>query len=140
METKSGKKVRLNTKQKGKLAELLAEKYLEENGYKIIFKNIKSREWEIDIVAISPENILCIVEVKSLHYGENEKLEERRITTPQEAITPRKIKKIVAGCNYIIQKLRWEGDVRFDVIEIIITPKEQKINHIKEAFYPQEEN
>ena len=48
----------------GRLGEEAAAKYLAQNGYKIIKRNYKSRNSEIDIVA-TDGNILCFVEVKT---------------------------------------------------------------------------
>lgn len=131
---------RRNRKKLGRKAEEISANYLEENGYRIISRNLRTREWEIDIVAVSPEDILCIVEVRSIYlHGTKESSissSEPQFSSPAETITSRKIRKLVAGCNYIIQKLKWQGKVRFDVIEVIFEKGKHRINHIKEAFYP----
>ena len=138
---KETKARRRNRKELGRKAEEISANYLEENGYRIISRNLRTREWEIDIVAISPEDVLCIVEVRSIYLrGTKESCipssGKPQFSSPIETITSRKIKKIVSGCNYIIQKLRWQGKVRFDVIEVIFEDGKYRINHIKEAFYP----
>lgn len=50
----------------GKLGEDLACKYLRKKGYKIIERNYWKPWGELDIVAVSPEKLLVIFEVKTV--------------------------------------------------------------------------
>ena len=75
----------------GKSAEDLACKLLDQNGYKIIERNFRSRFGEIDIIA-EFDNNLIFVEVKarwSLKFG-----------SPEEAVTKQKIYKIIKTAQY----------------------------------------
>lgn len=110
---------------KGFKYEKIAEKYLSENGYKILEKNFYCRMGEIDIIALR-DGMLHFVEVKgreTIKYG-----------YPREAVTKYKQKKIIKSAQYYFM-LKCSGEVpcQFDVIEIIIESK--KINHIENAFW-----
>ena len=61
----------LNT-QKGSTGENLACGYLEHSGYKIVERNIRTTFGEIDIIAISPDKSLVIVEVKTVYIDKPE--------------------------------------------------------------------
>lgn len=50
----------------GKIGEDLACRYLQEKGYKIVERNYRQPWGELDIVAVSPERILVLVEVKTV--------------------------------------------------------------------------
>ena len=80
----------------GRKGEKIAERYLLDLGFKIIDKNFQTKFGEIDIIA-QDKGDLVFVEVKT------------RVSTkfglPEEAVTPRKIKRIVkAAAIYRNQK------------------------------------
>ncbi|MGZ3712935.1 MAG: YraN family protein [Bdellovibrionota bacterium] len=53
----------MSTTEKGRAAELVAEKHLEAEGYKILERNFRTRRAEIDLIAIRGK-FLLFVEVK----------------------------------------------------------------------------
>ena len=76
----------MNTSTQGALAETQAAHYLEQHGYKVLTRNFRVKEGEIDIIAMQ-KNKLVFVEVKqrkSALFG-----------GPQSAVTPTKQMKIV---------------------------------------------
>src|SRR3990167_10529495 len=87
----------MSTVTAGKLGEDTAVKHLLKSGYKILQRNFRSKFGEIDIVAIDPSTgsgqvTLVFVEVKTRwnkEYG-----------YPQEAVTPRKLRKIARTGEY----------------------------------------
>jgi|TARA_B110000240_G_C13470511_1_gene440728 putative endonuclease len=109
----------------GKKGEQLAIDYLVEKGYTILDKNWRFQKAEIDIIA-QKENTLAVVEVKtrsSDYFG-----------NPQDFVNPKKIQLSVSAINeYVISK-DLNVDVRFDIIAIIKTEKETKIEHLEDAF------
>lgn len=111
----------------GVLGEEKACKYLIKNNYKIIDRNFLCRQGEIDIIAISKNNELVFVEVKTrtnLRYG-----------MPCEAVTSKKIKNIISSSKYYIYlKNLYNIDIRYDVIEVYFKNLKCYINHIKNAF------
>lgn len=109
----------------GKKGEQLAIDYLVEKGYTILDKNWRFQKAEIDIIA-QKENTLAVVEVKtrsSDYFG-----------NPQDFVNPKKIQLSVSAINeYVISK-DLDVDVRFDIIAILKTEKETKIEHLEDAF------
>ena len=82
----------------GKLGEDLATKYLEKIGYKIVARNFRCRQGEIDIIARSTEE-LVFVEVKTrtnLSYG-----------SPAEAVDFTKQKHMEKVAKYYLYKNRY---------------------------------
>ncbi len=117
----------MNLRKVGVQGEEIAEKYLKQQGYKIIEKNYHaSRFSEIDIIA-RHNKMLVFVEVKmrtSLKQGYG-----------REAVTKRKQDNIRYGAeHYMCFKLKKEETCRFDVLEITLIDDEQKIKLIENAF------
>ena len=56
----------MDSADRGSHCEALTEVYLRESGYRIVARNYRCREGEIDILSLSPEGLLCVTEVKSL--------------------------------------------------------------------------
>jgi len=78
----------------GILGERLAKDYLEKQGYHILETNYRCPEGEIDIVA-EHEGYLVFVEVRSkrsLKFG-----------SPEESLTPAKIKRLRSSALYYLQ-------------------------------------
>jgi putative endonuclease len=109
----------------GKKGEQLAIDYLIKNGYQIRDKNWRFQKAEIDIIA-QKENTLAVVEVKtrsSDFFG-----------NPQDFVNKKKIELSVSAINeYVISK-DLDVEVLFDIIAIIKTKKETKIEHLEDAF------
>lgn len=105
-------------------AELLAIEYLKRNDYIIITTNFKfSLFWEIDIIA-KKDNITIFIEVKyrkNTNYG-----------TPEESITPTKLKKIHKTIDYFcaLHCISPEN-IRFDIITLLAQEKNIRLTHYK---------
>lgn len=111
-------------KNKGFEYEKIAEKYLQDNDYKILEVNFISKFGEIDIIA-EKDNRLHFIEVKgrkNINHG-----------YPKEAVTFSKQKRLRSAAKYYFM-LKGKDDYlcQFDVIEIILESRD--INHIKNAF------
>ncbi|MBQ7705114.1 MAG: YraN family protein [Selenomonadaceae bacterium] len=114
------------TKKLGNAGENLAATFLENHGYKILEKNYRIRTAEIDIIA-EKDSVIIFVEVKTRS--------NIRKGTPAEAVNLRKQKKIIEAASVFLQDENFcDCACRFDVIEIISTGKDFKINHIENAF------
>jgi len=119
----------IETKNLGKEGEHLAEKFLKENGYKIIKTNYRFGKGEIDIIAEDPEDkFLVFVEVKTRNTTE--------YGTPESAVTPGKIRQIKKIAElYLYENEIHEQDCRFDVIAIVLNyNKNIELTHYKSAF------
>ena len=107
----------------GKKGEEDAAQHLKKEGYKILEMNYRWGKGEIDIIC-QKKKLIIFVEVKtreSLRFGD-----------PVEAVDRRKQKQIlkIAERYLVLEKLYGKIDCRFDVITI----KNQKIEHIEDAF------
>ena len=102
--------------------ENIACKFLKSKGYKILLKNFRCRQGEIDIIA-KDENEIVFVEVKTrgnFNYG-----------SPSEAIDRNKRNRIIKASKYFLYVKKLENrNIRFDVIEIIKKDKFY-VRHIK---------
>lgn len=121
----------MKRKSLGNYGEKLAVKLLKTEGYKIITRNFRSRYGEIDIVALDQSvkannKTLVFVEVKtrwSIKFG-----------SPEEAITPLKISRIIKTGEYFqLVHQNLPESVRLDAIVIDLTPQGdlERIEHLK---------
>jgi len=116
-----------SNKEKGDDGENLAAGYLEKLGYTILERQWKYERFEIDLIAEKDKTIV-FVEVKtrfSNTYGE-----------PWEAVNQAKRKKICASADAYIQQYDINHEPRFDIVSIIKSDKEFRIEHLEEAFWP----
>ncbi|SNR88763.1 YraN family protein [Desulfurobacterium atlanticum] len=97
-------------------------------GYYIIEKNFRSLSGEIDIIAFDPiSRTIIFVEVKLR--------KENSQVSPEESITPAKIKKIKRTAIEFLQKKQIKYNaIRFDFIGITTENGKEIINHIENAF------
>ncbi len=112
----------------GQLGEEKACNYLEQNNYKIIERNFRCRQGEIDIIAKDlSKNELVFVEVKT-RIGSN-------FGRPAQAVTYVKQRHIINVAKYYIYIHSIKKTfIRFDVIEVYVKESQFKINHIKQIF------
>lgn len=110
----------------GKHGELIAEKILKKQGYKIIERNFNTRFGEIDIIAQDGE-YTCFVEVrmrKTDCYG-----------SPAETIDKYKREKIVRAARIYTQKYKLQDTaLRFDAVAIVGDLRKYEYEVIKNAF------
>ena len=110
----------------GNRGEDIAAQYLQQQGYRILHRNFRSRYGEVDIIC-AYQGILVFVEVKtrtSIAFG-----------SPEEAITPTKqahIRKV--ALTYLDSYSQVFREIRFDVIGILMEGGQPHINHLMAAF------
>lgn len=113
--------------QRGARGEKLACRHLWQNGYKILYRNFRGRSGgEIDIVC-RDQDTLVFVEVKtrtSEDFGR-----------PIETIRKEQRQRISRGALAWLRMLD-DPDIlfRFDVVEVVLTEDEPRIELIKNAF------
>lgn len=113
----------------GQWGEELATQYLWKKGYRVLDRDWKFGHRDLDIVALSQEGVLVVVEVKTRR---NDNFQE-----PEEAVTYNKVKSLTIAANAYIKMHHIDAEVRFDIIAITGTPQtEPRINHIEDAFTP----
>ncbi|TAJ13559.1 endonuclease [Marinilabiliaceae bacterium JC017] len=112
----------------GEKGEDIAAEFLADKGYRILARNWRFKQKEIDLIA-QKDDFLVIAEVRtrSTDGWEN----------PKDSITNAKIRFLVDATEAYIIGNDVELEVRFDVITLIPRGKGWKIEHIEEAFHPQ---
>jgi len=99
--------------QTGNIGEDIAQKYLKDQGYKILERNFKTKYAEIDLVAKQKDEII-FVEVKTrrgLNFG-----------SPEEALTKKKLSKLWLNAQGYINFKKWQRPYRIDAICIVLNP------------------
>lgn len=112
---------------KGVDGEELAAAYLTQKGYTVLERNWRFGREEIDIIA-QEKDMLVVVEVKTRSgsfFGE-----------PEEFVDKQKQRHLIKAVNGYIEKNNLDLEVRFDIIGVILSGKNHKINHIEDAFHP----
>jgi putative endonuclease len=111
--------------QTGKEGESRAKTYLENEGYIVTDVNWYCGNYEVDIIA-RQDDVLVFCEVKcrtSSFFGE-----------PEAFVTKQKQRNIIKAAERYVKQKQWQGEIRFDIISVLINEKAAKINHIKDAF------
>ena len=106
-----------NTLRIGAEGEKAATEYLRHTlGYTIAELNWRSGHHEVDIVAISPDGHYHFVEVKTRS--------EDYLTSPEEAITPRKISHLVHTVNHYVALHNLTTEVWIDFVGVVMRDDE----------------
>lgn len=112
----------------GRAGELAAVQFLEQKGYEILDENWTHGKCEVDIIAFK-SNTIIFIEVKtrsSVAFG-----------MPEDFVSDAKQKQLELASQAYIDIMDHQGEIRFDIIAIILTKDKQfKINHIEDAFWP----
>ena len=104
-----------------------AAAYLIDKGYSIRHRNWHCGKKELDIVA-EYRNELIVIEVKTR--------KNTRFGNPEDAVTDKKIRRIIASTDAYLRKFSVDLPVRFDIITLVGEKTPFTIEHIEEAFYP----
>ena len=110
----------------GQAAEQRTSTYFKSLDYSNLDQNYRYRSAEVDLI-VKKNDLLISVEVKvrkSLFFG-----------SPEEFVSPKKIKLLVMAMGHYIQSKELEVELRFDIIGFIYENAQWKLNHIKNAFY-----
>jgi putative endonuclease len=114
----------------GKKGEKIAYMFLRKKGYEILATNFRFEKTEIDIIC-RKDKIVIFVEVKTRMND--------AFGNPEEAVDPKKQDKIVKTAERFIQMNDMLGEVRFDVVSVLLDGKKEKVHHVKDAFFPYQE-
>jgi len=116
----------MDRKELGKKGEEIALRFLKKNGYRILQRNYVCKLGEVDIIA-REKDTLAFVEVKT-----------RTSTTfgpPQLAVNASKQMQLSkAALSFIKEKRLEEMKARFDVVAILLGPRGEEIELIRDAF------
>jgi len=111
----------------GALGERLAERHLRQLGYRILARNLRWRDGELDLVALEGD-ALCFIEVRARS--------SRRFGAAEESIDARKRSRIVRAARRALAEHRWprHGRLRFDVVAIDAAHEPPKLRLLRDAF------
>jgi putative endonuclease len=112
----------------GKQGELIARKFLEDKGHTFVACNYKQGRTEIDLIS-RHQNILIFTEVKTRSSD--------FFASPERAVNEKKEDLIIRAAQAYLYEQAYEGEIRFDVISIVITNQvDIQIRHFEDAFFP----
>lgn len=109
----------------GRLGEVLAVRFLEQDGYEVLDRNWYGPGGELDVVAYDPEEDAVVgVEVKTRRTG--------TFGTPHEAVTPRKVQRLrVLLAAWLAEHDVHAGGVRLDLVAVELRPDEPPlVDHV----------
>jgi putative endonuclease len=113
-------------KDKGKIGEDIAVKFLSRKGYKILKRNYRYGHGEIDIIAMD-KDVLIFVEVR-VKFSD-------KFGSPEDSVTIKKREQLKKIASAFIQMNEVNfSECRFDVIGITFKEGKFNINHIENAF------
>jgi putative endonuclease len=98
-------------KEIGNQGEVLAIKYLEQEGYQLIERNFRIGRGEIDVIMVRQE-LLVFAEVKTCSY-------HRRLVVEEKVSWYQRQKIRQTAYRYLNEK-HWTGEVRFDVLMVYL--------------------
>lgn len=114
----------MNYRKQGASYEEIAASYLKEQGIKIIKKNYRIRQGEVDLIGEDTSHLIFI-EIK---YRKTAKFGE-----PFEAVSLLKQKKICKAAEHYLLKYGTKKQIRYDVVSIL----GEHISWYRNAFYHQ---
>ena len=99
----------MTTAETGAAGERAAAEYLRKAGYRLLERNWRRGNYELDLVVTDGE-VLHIVEVKTRHAG--------ALTPPEAAATRRKFRALTRAAAAYLRETGWTGEVQFDVAAV----------------------
>jgi putative endonuclease len=108
----------------GKLGEDLACRHLTKKGYKIIERNYWQPWGELDIIAVSPNKILVLVEVKTVRGPKPEVAAEDQVTQAK-LIKFRRVAELYANGSNLLTNKGW----RIDLVTVTIDGDKAEVKH-----------
>jgi len=119
-------KSRPNNQKTGAFGEDLAINWLIECQYEIRERNWRFGRYEIDIIAIK-DGLMHFIEVKTLHS-------EAFFGNATEKISKSKIKHIVRAASGYLGRTKWNGDIQFDALSIVLNTHPTVIELIEDIW------
>lgn len=111
----------------GRIGEEKAANLLIGKGYRVLERNWKIGDLEMDIIAQDGDTIV-FVEVKTRKSD--------RWGNPEQAVDEIRKRRLTACANAYLKYNRLDNPWRFDIISIVLNDERYEVNHIEEAFQP----
>lgn len=106
----------------GHLGEVIAKRYLQNKGYRIVEENYRTKYAEIDLIA-RDKGVLVFVEVRTR--------KDERFGSPEDSINRSKIRKLIRNAEAYVARKRYAKAYRIDAICIVFNKNEKasRITH-----------
>jgi putative endonuclease len=111
----------------GKIGEEIALKFLKNQEYEVLELNWRFRKLEIDIIAKDGDT-LVVIEVKTRKSD--------TFGAPDVFVDKKKQRFLIKAINEYVNQKNLENEIRFDIVSVLYDNNQEKIEHIKDAFYP----
>lgn len=110
----------------GDLGEDAAARFLETKGFRVLHRNWRHRQWELDLVCRDRDTVV-FVEVKTRGAG--------AMGAPGEALTRAKQARLIkAASHYLSEHGLWDEPCRFDLAAVTDTGSSLDVEHIENVF------
>lgn len=110
----------------GKIGENLTKEYLLQKGFAVTAENWRCGSLEIDLISEQGDEMVFI-EVKTRNG---------RFERAEDAVDPKKIRRIVRAANAFLNMQSRDYTARFDVALVEGDPQNHSFTYIENAFYP----
>ena len=124
----------------GRLGEDYAVRFLENEGYRILHRNLHLSHYEIDVIAENHTSLVFAeVKTRTVPYL-TDAGESPYAITPVMAVNREKRQNLISGARIYLERYPQSKTVRFDVFEVYVkrtgdAPEVLRIRHIKDAFW-----
>ena len=113
-------------RRRGDLGEDAAARYLESRGYRVLERNWRYRQWELDLICRDGDTVV-FVEVKTRAA--------KTMGIPADGLNRKKQARLVkAASQYLTRNNLWDEPCRFDLAAVIDTGTSMDVEHIENAF------
>ena len=118
----------------GRLGEVIAKRYLQHKGYRIVEQNYRTKYAEIDLIAWSSGGsrtapTLVFVEVRTR--------KDEQLGTPEESIKRGKIRRLIRNAQAYMARMSYTGKCRIDAICIVLNQagRTSRTNHYENITF-----
>lgn len=114
------------SRRRGDRGEDAAARYLESRGLRVVERNWRHRQWELDLICRDRDTVV-FVEVKTRRAG--------GLGSPADGLTRAKRARLVRAAGaYLTQHGLWDAPCRFDLAGVTDTGDSLDVEHIENAF------
>lgn len=112
----------------GAYGEIIAGRYVERLGWRVLGVNYLKPWGEIDLIAADAGQIIHFIEVKTISHETKALLEyavSRATFRPEENVHPKKLSRLHRTIQSWLEEKRYDGEWQIDVAAVRIVPAER---------------
>jgi putative endonuclease len=113
--------------QLGQAGEAAAAAFYQQAGYEVLARGYRHGRAEVDLIVQRGLDLLVFVEVKTRsgsQYG-----------APETFVSARKKELFRLAATHLQEEIRWNGDIRFDIVALTQLSQGFRIELFEDAFY-----